>query len=104
MDQWTPDRTPAEANAAARTLRGVAELLVGVVHDARSVGRSSSCCRTWLVRITGLTDVAAEMVRSLAAFPLLDGYGGAPRADVVAVEDLLLPVRAGGHPPGSHRD
>jgi acetate---CoA ligase (ADP-forming) len=37
---------------------------------------------------------AAEMVRSLASFPLLEGYRGAPRADVAAVEDLLLRISA----------
>jgi acyl-CoA synthetase (NDP forming) len=47
------------------------------------------------VRITPLTDAdAAEMVRSLAAFPLLDGYGGQPKADAAAVEDLLLRLSA----------
>jgi acyl-CoA synthetase (NDP forming) len=34
------------------------------------------------------------MVRSLATYPLLDGYRGAPRADVAALEDLLLRVSA----------
>jgi acetate---CoA ligase (ADP-forming) len=37
---------------------------------------------------------AAEMVRSLKTFPLLDGYRGAPRADVPALEELLLRVSA----------
>ena len=47
------------------------------------------------VRLTPLTDLdAAEMVRSLATFPLLDGYRGAPKADVGALEDLLLRVGA----------
>jgi acyl-CoA synthetase (NDP forming) len=47
------------------------------------------------VRITPLTDVdAAEMVRSLQTFPVLEGYRGAPRADVAALEDLLLRVSA----------
>ena len=42
-----------------------------------------------------ITDVAAdEMVRSLATFPLLDGYRGAPPADVSALEDTLLRVSA----------
>jgi len=45
------------------------------------------------VRITPLTTVdAAEMVRSLATFPLLDGYRGAARADVPALEDVLLRI------------
>jgi len=47
------------------------------------------------VRITPLTDRdAAEMVRSLQTFPLLDGYRDAPKADVPALEHLLLRVSA----------
>jgi acyl-CoA synthetase (NDP forming) len=34
------------------------------------------------------------MVRSLATFPLLDGYRGAPRSDVGALEDVLLRASA----------
>ena len=30
------------------------------------------------------------MIRSLRTFPLLDGYRGAPRTDVAALEDVLL--------------
>jgi acyl-CoA synthetase (NDP forming)/GNAT superfamily N-acetyltransferase len=37
---------------------------------------------------------AAEMVRSLRSFPLLDGYRGAPPADVPALEDVLLRISA----------
>jgi acyl-CoA synthetase (NDP forming) len=37
---------------------------------------------------------AAEMIRSLRTFPLLDGYRGAPKADVHALEDVLLRVAA----------
>jgi acyl-CoA synthetase (NDP forming) len=79
------------------------ELLVGVVHDA-SFGPVVACgaggtavelLKDVSVRITPLTDRdAAEMVRSLATFPLLDGYRGAPKADVGAVEELLLRVSA----------
>jgi acyl-CoA synthetase (NDP forming) len=47
------------------------------------------------VRITPLTDLdAGAMVRSLATFPLLDGYRGAAKADVAALEDVLLRVSA----------
>ncbi len=47
------------------------------------------------MRITPLTDRdAAEMVRSLATFPLLDGYRNAPRSDVPALEQTLLRVSA----------
>ncbi len=82
------------------------ELVVGVVHD-ESFGPVVACgaggvnaelVRDVAVRITPLTDVdAAEMVRSLRTF---QGYGGAPRCDVAAVEDVLLRLSAlvEGHP------
>jgi acyl-CoA synthetase (NDP forming)/RimJ/RimL family protein N-acetyltransferase len=37
---------------------------------------------------------AAEMVRELRTFPLLDGFRGAPVADVAALEDVLLRLSA----------
>jgi acyl-CoA synthetase (NDP forming)/GNAT superfamily N-acetyltransferase len=37
---------------------------------------------------------AARLLRSLRAFPVLDGYRGAPPADVPALEDVLLRVSA----------
>jgi acyl-CoA synthetase (NDP forming) len=79
------------------------ELLVGVVHDV-SFGPVIACgaggtavelLKDVAVRITPLTDLdAGEMVRSLATYPLLDGYRGAPRANVAALEDLLLRISA----------
>jgi acetate---CoA ligase (ADP-forming) len=79
------------------------ELLIGVVHDP-SFGPVVACgaggtavelLKDVAVRITPLTDLdAAEMVRSLKTFPLLEGYRGAPRADVAALEDLLLRISA----------
>ncbi len=79
------------------------ELLVGVVHD-RSFGPVVACgaggttaelLKDVSVRITPLSDLdASELVRSLRMFPLLDGYRGAPRLDVAAVEDVLLRVSA----------
>jgi len=82
---------------------GGVELLVGVVHDA-SFGPVLACgvggtavelLKDVAVRITPLTDLdAAEMVRSLQTFPLLEGYRGAPKADVAALEDLLLRISA----------
>jgi acyl-CoA synthetase (NDP forming)/L-amino acid N-acyltransferase YncA len=86
---------PAEA--------GGVELVVGVVHDPSfgpvvacgAGGVAAELLNDVAVRLTPLTDRdAAEMVRSLASFPLLDGYRGAPRADVAALEDLLLRVGA----------
>jgi acyl-CoA synthetase (NDP forming) len=37
---------------------------------------------------------AADMVRALRTFPLLDGYRGADPADVAALEDVLLRISA----------
>jgi acetyl coenzyme A synthetase (ADP forming)-like protein len=37
---------------------------------------------------------AAEMIRSLATFPLLTGFRGAPAADLPALEEMLLRVSA----------
>jgi acyl-CoA synthetase (NDP forming) len=82
---------------------GGVEMLVGVVHDASfgpvlacgAGGTAAELLKDVAVRITPLTDLdAAEMVRSLATFPLLEGYRGAPKADVAALEDLLLRVSA----------
>ena len=79
------------------------EMLVGVVHDrlfgpvvaCAAGGTTAELLRDVAVRITPLTDRdAADMVRSLATFPLLDGYRGAPRADVRALEQILLRVSA----------
>jgi acetate---CoA ligase (ADP-forming) len=79
------------------------EMLVGVVHDrlfgpvvaCAAGGTEAELLKDVSVRITPLTDVEArEMVRSLATFPLLDGYRGAPRSDVGALEDVLLRVSA----------
>ena len=79
------------------------EMLVGVVHDAQfgpvvacgAGGTAVELVHDVAVRITPLTARAAgEMVRSLATFPLLDGYRGAPRADVGALEDVLLRISA----------
>lgn len=78
-------------------------MLVGVVHDpvfgpvvaCGAGGVAAELLRDVAVRITPLTDLdAREMVRSLATFPLLDGYRGAPRADVPALERILLRVSA----------
>ena len=79
------------------------ELIVGVVND-RSFGPVLACgaggttaelIQDVAVRITPLTDIdAREMIRSLRTFPLLDGYRGAPRCNIAAVEDVLLRMSA----------
>ncbi|MGD0197347.1 MAG: GNAT family N-acetyltransferase [Solirubrobacteraceae bacterium] len=79
------------------------ELIVGVVQDrafgpliaAGAGGTSTELLGDVQARLTPLTDLdAREMLRSLRLFPLLDGYRGAPRCDVAALEELLLRVSA----------
>jgi acetate---CoA ligase (ADP-forming) len=79
------------------------ELIVGVVHDhsfgpvlaCGAGGTTAELIDDVAVRITPLTDSdAREMLRSLRTFPLLDGYRGAPRCDLAAIEDVLLRVSA----------
>ncbi len=79
------------------------EMLVGVVHDrlfgpvvaCAAGGTEAELLKDVSVRITPLTDIdVAEMVRSLKTYPLLDGYRGAPKADVAALEEVLLRVSA----------
>ena len=47
------------------------------------------------MRITPVGETGArEMIGSLQTFPLLDGYRGAPRCDLAAIEDVLVRVSA----------
>jgi acyl-CoA synthetase (NDP forming) len=79
------------------------EMLVGVVQDQHfgpvlacgAGGTATELLKDVAVRITPITRGEADrMVRSLKTFPRLDGYRGAPRADVPALEDVLLRVSA----------
>jgi acetate---CoA ligase (ADP-forming) len=108
-----------EAQAMARRLRaqGLAptgfllqemvpagvDMLVGMVHDPHfgpviacgGGGVQAELIKDIAVRITPLTDRdAAAMPRSLATYPLLQGYRGSPKADVASLERLLLRVSA----------
>jgi len=94
---------PVERFFVQRMVTGGVEMLVGVVHDrlfgpviaCGAAGAEVDLLRDVAVRITPLTDRdASEMIRSLATFPLLDGYRNAPRADVAALEETLLRVSA----------
>jgi acyl-CoA synthetase (NDP forming) len=79
------------------------EMLVGVAHDplfgpviaCSAGGTTVELVRDVAVRLTPITDLdAAEMVRSLRTFPLLEGFRGAPKVDVAALEEVLLRVSA----------
>ena len=80
-----------------------AELIVGIVGDpdfgpvvaCGAGGHAVELLGDVAVRLAPLGPRAAgAMLRSLRTFPLLDGYRGAPRADLPAVEDVLLRVSA----------
>jgi acetate---CoA ligase (ADP-forming) len=77
------------------------EMLVGVVNDplfgpvvaCGAGGITAELLKDVQVRLTPLTDRdAAEMVRGLRTFPLLEGYRGAPGADLASLEELVLRV------------
>ncbi len=86
----------------AMTAPGV-ELLVGAVADptfgpvvaVAAGGVTAELLGDTALRLTPLTDRDAhDVVRELHSFPLLDGYRGAPAADVAAVEQTLLRLSA----------
>jgi len=94
---------PAQRLLVQRMAPAGVEMLVGVVHDplfgpviACGAGDSEiDLLRDVSVRITPLTDRdAAEMLRSLAMFPQLEGYRTSGRSDVAALEGLLLRISA----------
>ncbi len=79
------------------------EMIVGVVNDplfgpvvaCGAGGTAVELLKDVKVHLTPLTDLdASEMIRSLATFPLLEGYRGAPRTDVAALEDVVLRIAA----------
>jgi acyl-CoA synthetase (NDP forming) len=79
------------------------ELLLGVAHDplfgpviaCGAGGVTAEVMKDVAVRITPLTDRDARtMLRSLRTYPLLEGFRGAPRANVDSVESLLLRLSA----------
>jgi acetate---CoA ligase (ADP-forming) len=79
------------------------EMFVGMTHDpvfgpvlaVGAGGTAVELTKDIAVRITPITDLdAPEMVRELETFPLLDGYRGAQRMDVSAIEHVLLRVSA----------
>lgn len=86
-----------------RQVSGGVEMLAGVTSDPMlgplvacgAGGTAVEVLGDVAVRLAPLTDLDAHrMVRSLSTYPLLDGYRGAPRADLPALEELLLRVGA----------
>jgi acetyl coenzyme A synthetase (ADP forming)-like protein len=79
------------------------ELIVGVVHDPSfgpvlacgAGGTAAELIKDVAVRITPVGERDAyEMLRELRTFPLLDGYRGAARSDLTAIEDVILRISA----------
>jgi acetyl coenzyme A synthetase (ADP forming)-like protein len=79
------------------------EMIVGVVHDPQfgpvvacgAGGVQVELLRDVSVRLTPLSTAdAAEMVRSLKTYPLLNGFRGSRVCDVAALEEGLLRVSA----------
>jgi acyl-CoA synthetase (NDP forming) len=65
----------------------------GPVVACSAGGTAVELVRDVSVSVTPISDLdAAEMVRSLKTFPLLNGFRGAPKADVAALEDVILRV------------
>ena len=94
---------------------GEVEMVAGVVGDpdlgpvvvCGLGGRTFELLGDAAVRLAPLSRPdASELLRSLRSFPLLEGYGGGPRADVPALEDVLvrLSVLADAHPEVSDVD
>lgn len=94
-------------NAAGQELTGFlvqrmvpdgVEMIVGLAQDPSfgpilacgAGGVTAELLRDVSVRLTPLSEHdPSQMVRELRTFPLLDGYRGAPRCDVAALEDVL---------------
>ncbi len=75
------------------------ELILGVVNDHNfgpviacgAGGTTGELIKDVSVRITPLSELdASEMIRALQTFPLLDGYRGARRCNMKAIENVLL--------------
>jgi acetate---CoA ligase (ADP-forming) len=94
---------PLEGFLVQEEIEGGVEMLVGVAVDPHfgpvvacgAGGVEAELLNDVAVRVSPLTDLdAREMIRSLATYPRLDGYRGAPKADVPALEELVLRVSA----------
>ncbi|HEX6457031.1 MAG TPA: GNAT family N-acetyltransferase [Solirubrobacterales bacterium] len=92
-----------ESFLVQRMVEGGTELLVGMATDpvfgpvlaCGAGGTAVELLGDVALRVCPITRAdAARMIRSLATFPLLTGFRGAPTADLPALEDLLLRVGA----------
>ena len=79
------------------------ELIAGITHDATFGpvilfglgGIYTELFKDSVIRIQPLTDAdARDMIRSVKAYKLLEGFRGAPPADIQSLEELLLRLSA----------
>ncbi len=103
IDRLTEAGHDVQGFLVQRQLEAGVEIIAGVTSDplfgplvaCGAGGTAVELVHDVAVRITPLTDLdAAEMVRSLRTFALLDGYRGAPKADVAGLEQVLLRLSA----------
>jgi acetyl coenzyme A synthetase (ADP forming)-like protein len=94
---------PPEAFLVQKMAPAGLEMIAGVVHDAHfgpvvacgAGGTLVELLGDVSVRLTPLTrEDASEMLRELKTYPLLTGFRGAAKADVAALEDVLLRISA----------
>ncbi|HEU4706214.1 MAG TPA: GNAT family N-acetyltransferase [Solirubrobacterales bacterium] len=92
-----------ESFLVQRLVEGGTELLVGMATDpvfgpvlaCGAGGTAVELLGDVALRVCPITRADADrMIRSLATFPLLTGFRGAPTADLESLEDLLLRVGA----------
>jgi acetate---CoA ligase (ADP-forming) len=100
-DRMTALGHPPDGFLVQRMAQPGSEIIVGVVQDpvfgpvvaCGAGGTTAELLKDVAVRLTPLDASEAEAAfRSLASFPLLDGYRGRPRADLGALVDTLVRV------------
>lgn len=100
---------PPRGFVVQRHVSGGVEMLAGITADPLLGPLVACAAGGTVVELLGDVSVrlapvgpgeAADMIRSLSTFPLLDGYRGARPADVTALEDLVtrLGALAAAHP------
>ena len=94
---------PLDGFVVQEMVEGGTEMFLGMTADPEfgpivacgAGGVTVELSRDVALRMAPLTDLdAREMLRSLATFPLLDGFRGAPPKDVGALEDTILRISA----------
>lgn len=92
---------PARRWQVQQMVQGVAEVILGHTLDPKfgpilmygTGGTQVELLKDVTFRLAPITDAEARrMIRATKGFPLLQGFRGAPVADVAALEDLLLRV------------